>query len=238
MAQRLREPALGAVALPPGDSGGDGGPGRPAAPQLGCSGSSPWSSRWPGRPCGPPTGPRCGCTRSSGSQPTRSPRRSTRCCTPSKSGSASCSAATASVVGPDVTGQTQSVATATLQDDGLTVNPATTTNCAASSAGLVAGQSPSANASVHPDSAVTITVCQPAMVMVPSVIGMTESQAEAVLLNDGLVAAPSTVRDCQSGQPGTVINQSPDGGNIQAGGTADIGVAGCLSTAPAIPPPT
>jgi Caspase domain/PASTA domain len=142
------------------------------------------------------------------------------------------------VVVPDVSGQTQSQATATLQSHGLTVNPATTSNCPASSDGQVVGQNPSAGMSVHPGFAVIITVCsasQPPLVVVPDVVGMPEGQAEAVLQNAGLVAAVTTIPDCESGGLGLAISETPDSGSIPAGATVEIDVGGpCTST----PPPT
>ena len=141
------------------------------------------------------------------------------------------------VVVPYVSGQTQSQATATLQDRGLTVNPATTSNCAASSDGLVVGQSPAEGASVHPGSPVVITVCtasQPTFVTVPNVIGLAQDQAEATLQNAGLAAAVTTIPDCESGGLGLVISQNPvGGGSIQVGATVDIDVGGqCTSSTP------
>jgi hypothetical protein len=145
-----------------------------------------------------------------------------------------------SVAVPDVSGQNQSQATATLQNDHLTVNTATTSNCAASSDGLVVGQSPAKDTSVHPGSTVVITVCsasQPTFVTMPNVIGMTESQAQAVLQNDDLAAAVTTIPDCNSGGLGLVISQDPAGNeSVKVGATVDIDVGGqCTSTSP---PPT
>ena len=132
------------------------------------------------------------------------------------------------VVVPDVSGQTQSHATTTLQDDGLTVNPATTSNCAASSNGQVVGQTPSEGTTVHQGSAVVITVCsasQPANLTVPSLLGLPESQAEAVLQSDGLIAAPTLLPNCEAGSAGQVVQQSPDAGTaIQQGHAVEIGI--------------
>jgi hypothetical protein len=141
------------------------------------------------------------------------------------------------VVVPDVSGRTQSQATATLQDDALTVNPATTSNCAPSSDGQVMGQNPSGGTSVHPGSPVVITVCsQPTLVVVPSVVGLAQGQAEAILQNDGLVAAATTIPDCESGGLGLVISQSLGGKHVPAGTTVGIDVGGpCPSSSP---PPT
>ena len=132
------------------------------------------------------------------------------------------------VVVPDVSGQTQSHATTTLQDDGLTVNPAPTSNCAASSNGQIVGQTPAEGTTVHPGSAVVITVCsarQPATVTVPSLLGLAESQAEAILQSDGLIAAATVLPNCEAGSAGQVVQQSPGAGvAIQPGHTVDIGV--------------
>jgi hypothetical protein len=142
----------------------------------------------------------------------------------SNSGSGSSSGNTVMV--PDVTGHTQSSATATLQNDDFTVNPATTSNCAESSAGLVVGQNPSGSTPVQPGSSVVITVCQPPQVSVPPLIGLTESQAEATLQSDGLVPAPTTVHPCQSGEQGLVVNQDPAAeSNVAPGATVGFGVA-------------
>jgi eukaryotic-like serine/threonine-protein kinase len=138
---------------------------------------------------------------------------------------------------PYVKGQTQSQATATLQDNGLTVNPTTTSNCAASSDGLVVGQNPPEGASVQPGDSVAITVCstsQPTLVVVPSVVGEPESQADAVLQSVGLVAAATSIPDCESGGQGQVISQNPGGGaSVNVGSTVGIAVGGpCTSSSP------
>lgn len=158
----------------------------------------------------------------------------------SGSGSGTASGSGSGVVMPDVSGQTQRTATANLQHDGLTVTPATTGNCPASSDGLVVGQSPAAGTSVQPGAAVGITVCgasQPALVVVPSVIGLGESQAEADLQSAGLGFAVTLIPDCESGGLGQVISESPGGGkSVQPGATIDIGV-GALCPSPT-PTPT
>jgi hypothetical protein len=142
----------------------------------------------------------------------------------SSTGSGSSGGSGNSVVVPDVSGLTQSKATTTLQDSGLTVNPATTSNCAASSDGQVVGQSPSEGTSVHQGSVVVITVCT-AYVQVPALDGLSEGQAEAVLQGDGLIAAPTIIPNCEAGGDGQVVQQSPDAGvKIHEGDTVDLGV--------------
>jgi hypothetical protein len=138
---------------------------------------------------------------------------------------------------PDVSGQTHDQAAAALQNDGLTVTPETTSNCAASSDGLVVGQNPPGGTSVHPGTTVVITVCsasQPTLVAVPDVIGQTQSQAEAALQSVGLAAAVTTIPDCESGGLGVVINEIPGGGkSVTAGTTVEIDVGGpCVSSSP------
>jgi hypothetical protein len=137
------------------------------------------------------------------------------------------------VVVPDVTGQTQSQATANLQDDGLAVNPVTTSNCSANSNGLVVGQDPSGGTSAHPGSAVVVTVCNVSPSVVPNVDGLPESQAEAILQSDGFGVAATTIPDCGSGGPGLVISQSPAGGTpASPGTTVSIDVGGQCTTPP------
>jgi hypothetical protein len=155
-------------------------------------------------------------------------------------GSGSGSGSGSWVAVPDVSGQTKNQATATLQDDGLTVNPATTSSCAASSDGLVVGQSPQGGTSVHPGSPVVITVCsasQPTLVVIPSVIGLAEGQAEATLQNDGLVASVTFIPDCASGGLGLVISQTPVGGDFIKVGAA-VGIDVGAPCAPSTPTPT
>ncbi len=59
---------------------------------------------------------------------------------------------------PNVVGATQASAESTITGAGLVVGPVTTTNSATVAAGLVISQSPAANASVAPNTAVAITV--------------------------------------------------------------------------------
>ena len=144
------------------------------------------------------------------------------------------------MVVPDVSGQTHSQAAATLQNDGFTVNPVPTSNCAASSEGLVVGQRPPGGTSVPPDTLVVITVCsasQPPTVVVPSVVGMSESQAEAALQAAGLTTAVNTIPTCESGGLGLAISQTPNAGaSVKVGDTVSIDVGGpCNSPSP--PPP-
>lgn len=152
-----------------------------------------------------------------------------------RSGSGKGSGSGSWVAVPDVSGQTSSQATATLQNDGLTVNPATTSSCAASSGGLVVGQNPAAGTSVHPGTTVAIDVCSTnqSTVVVPSLIGQTQGQAEATLQNDGLVAAVTVIPDCYAGGPGLVISQTPGGGaSVQVGATVGIDVGGQCTPTP------
>jgi len=71
-----------------------------------------------------------------------------------------CAAATPVTV-PNVIGQTQDQATATLTDAGLTAAPTTTSNCNSADNGSVVTQNPAGGASVDKGSSVTINVCSP-----------------------------------------------------------------------------
>ena len=77
----------------------------------------------------------------------------------SSTGITVCQAAPPQVVVPDVTGQTQSDATTTLQGLGLTVSVADSTACDYQLYGTVLTQQPTGGTSVAAGSAVTITVC-------------------------------------------------------------------------------
>jgi beta-lactam-binding protein with PASTA domain len=71
-------------------------------------------------------------------------------------------------------------------------------------------------------------------VVVPSVVGEPEGQAEAALQSVGLVAAATIIPDCESGGQGQVINQNPGGGaSVNVGSTVGIAVGGpCTSSSP------
>jgi serine/threonine-protein kinase len=120
---------------------------------------------------------------------------------------------------PDVTGQTESAARSTLESVGFTVT--VTQVDGTGTAGTAVGTSPAAGTSVGRGTAVTLQVSLGNERSVPSLIGLTTSQAV-----DKLVAAGFTGGDVQqSSQPvdspsqqGKILSQQP-----AAGGTAKVG---------------
>jgi hypothetical protein len=112
---------------------------------------------------------------------------------------------------PDVIGQTQDQATATLKNAGLTANPETTIDCNSADNGNVVTQNPAGGATADKGSSVAITVCSAATptVTVPNVIGQTQDQATATLKNAGLTANPETTIDCSTEVYGLVLKQDP-----------------------------
>ena len=142
-----------------------------------------------------------------------------------------CSPAATMVRVPNVIGQTQDQATATLKNAGLTAAPATTSDCNSTSNGNVVTQNPAGGASVGKGSSVTITVCAAATpVTVPNVIGQTQDQATATLSNAGLTAGPTTTSDCNSTSNGNVVTQDPAAGaSVSKGSSVTIGVCSAVS---------
>ncbi len=110
---------------------------------------------------------------------------------------------------PNVVGESASAATTTLTSDGLTVKQVAD---AASTApkGQVTKQTPAANSSVTPGSAVTISVSGGAAT-VPSVIGDTAATAEQILQGAGFNVDPKTVAGPATATAGNVFQQNPVG---------------------------
>jgi len=142
------------------------------------------------------------------------------------------SSGSCAVMVPNVVGQTQSQATTTLQALGLTVNPTTISRCDAVSDGLVMSQSPSGGVPVPKDSAVGITVCSAtAAVVVPDVVGQTQSQATTTLQGHGLTVNTTTTSECDATSDGIVAGQSPSGGaSVQEDSTITITVCEGITT--------
>jgi serine/threonine-protein kinase len=129
-----------------------------------------------------------------------------------------CQAAPQQVVVPDVTGQTQGQATATLQGLGLSVNVADSTGCDPQLYGTVLTQQPTGGTSVPPGSTVGITVCD--VVVVPDVTGQTQSDATTTLQGLGLTVSVTDSTGCDYQLYGTVLTQQPAGGTGVAAGSA------------------
>jgi serine/threonine-protein kinase len=143
---------------------------------------------------------------------------------------------------PEVSGETQANATATLSAAGLKVSTVKR-EVAEPTAGTVISQSPAAGTQVKPGSTVTIVVSQaPAKTAVPSVVGQSEVQAISTLKAAGFEATTVTRTVTEEAKVGTVLQQSPGAGAKLAKGqvvTLAIGKLGqqTTSTETAPPPP-
>ena len=115
---------------------------------------------------------------------------------------------------PSVRGQSTVQAASTLGQDGLTVSSATSTRCSNTvQSGLVLATIPAAGSPVTPNTAVElITSSGYCQVVVPTVVGQTQSEANTTLNEQGLVLGQVTQADpasCASpGLSGTIATQS------------------------------
>jgi eukaryotic-like serine/threonine-protein kinase len=134
---------------------------------------------------------------------------------------------------PEVSGETQANATATLSAAGLKVTTVKR-EVAEPTAGTVISQSPAAGTQVKPGSTVTIVVSQaPAKTAVPSVVGQSEVQAISTLKAAGFEATTVTRTVTEEAKVGTVLQQSPGAGAKLAKGqvvTLAIGKLGGQTT--------
>ncbi len=117
------------------------------------------------------------------------------------------------VIVPNVVGQAQTAASATITGAGLAVGTTTDEYSATVSAGIVINQTPVAGDSVPPGTAVALTVSkgvQPATV--PNVLGHTRGDASTLIVGAGLVVGTVTEEYSSTVPFGTVIGQIPSGG--------------------------
>jgi eukaryotic-like serine/threonine-protein kinase len=135
---------------------------------------------------------------------------------------------------PEVSGETQANATATISAAGLKVSTVKR-EVSEPAAGTVISQNPAAGTQVKPGSTVTIVVSQaPAKTAVPSVVGQSEVQAISALKAAGFEATTVTRTVTEEAKVGTVLQQSPGAGAKLAKGqvvTLAIGKLGGQSTA-------
>jgi serine/threonine-protein kinase len=102
--------------------------------------------------------------------------------------------------------------------------------------GTVLSASPSSGTNVNPGSIVVLTVSSgPANVSVPNVVGMSQSQAGAVLGQAGLTVGSVSFQPSSSYSSGQVIQSNPGSGTLVSPGTA-VNLA--VSTGPPPPPTT
>jgi serine/threonine-protein kinase len=126
---------------------------------------------------------------------------------------------------PEVAGESQANATATLSAAGLkvTVSKREVTEPAA---GTVISQSPASGSRLKVGGQVTIVVAQaPAKTAVPSVLGESEVEAVAALSGAGFTVNTVTREVTDASKVGTVVQQSPEAGHkLAKGATVTIAV--------------
>ncbi|MGH2834725.1 MAG: Stk1 family PASTA domain-containing Ser/Thr kinase [Solirubrobacteraceae bacterium] len=134
---------------------------------------------------------------------------------------------------PEVNGESQANATATLSAAGLKVSTVKR-EVSEPAAGTVISQNPAAGTQVKPGSTVTIVVAQaPAKTAVPGVVGQSEVQAISTLQAAGFETTTVTRTVSEEAKVGTVLQQSPGAGAKLAKGqvvTLAIGKLGQQTT--------
>jgi serine/threonine-protein kinase len=124
---------------------------------------------------------------------------------------------------PDVSGQTQSSATATLGTLGFKVTTSSQTSKSVTP-GTVITQQPAGNTSAAPGSTVNLVIATaPTTASVPGVKGETAGAASGTLTGDGFTVIQQTKDVSKANQDGIVISQSPRGGaNVKTNSTVTI----------------
>ncbi|WP_304452518.1 Stk1 family PASTA domain-containing Ser/Thr kinase [Nocardiopsis sp. YSL2] len=127
---------------------------------------------------------------------------------------------------PDVAGQSQAEATATLNDAGFAnVIPEERPSNDVDQ-GTAIGTDPGAGESAAPDAEITLNISSgPEQVQIPDLLGMTREDAEAALSQEGLTASFQDQEDANA-PAGTVISQAPAAGqSVNAGTTVTVTIA-------------
>lgn len=128
---------------------------------------------------------------------------------------------------PTLTGLQLDAAKKMLADGHLATGGVTGTYNEKAAAGVVLGQDPVAGTQFRGNTKVNLTVSKgPKPIPVPALVGKTAADAEAALKNLGLVAvvAPEQVNSARV-PAGSVAAQSPDSGNLTAGGKVSLTIS-------------
>jgi beta-lactam-binding protein with PASTA domain/predicted Ser/Thr protein kinase len=141
---------------------------------------------------------------------------------------------------PDVTGQTQKAAEATLTTASLAVGAITLQVSASQTPETVLSQSPTAPATLPDGGKVNLVVAQaPKEVAVPGVAGKTEVAATAALENAGFTVKTVTEPTSEPARVGQVLKQSPSAGaHARKGATVTIWIGMATETTPTTPTTT
>jgi serine/threonine-protein kinase len=115
-----------------------------------------------------------------------------------------------------VQGKQENDAASTLQNQGFTVRIQQDT-ASTQPAGLVVGQNPQPGTQVPPGSVVTISVSGASSV--PTVVGLSQASAEALLQSRGFKVTVDPVPGPAGTQPGNVWQQTPNANVTAAQGT-------------------
>lgn len=121
---------------------------------------------------------------------------------------------------PDVVGQTQVQAQATLAAANLDLGTVTQTFSNTVPAGQVISQNPAAGAQVNSGSDVTVVISRGPAISVPSVVGQTQAEAAATLTTASLVLGTVSQAFSNTVPFGQIISQNPTAGTDAAAGTA------------------
>ena len=137
---------------------------------------------------------------------------------------------------PDVTGQSESSARATLESAGFKVGNVTMQQTTSTQAGNVISQNPSGGTEELPGSSVDLVVAQaPTTAKVPGVTGRTAADATSALKSAGFQVSQSTKDVKDQAKNGIVLSQSPGGGaSANKGSTVTI-VVGKFTQTPTTP---
>ena len=142
-----------------------------------------------------------------------------------------CAATTKTVVVANVVGDSQTVATSTLQGQGLTVTTSSTSSCEATDKGNVVTQNPPGGTSVSVGTAVAIGICAATTktVVVANVVGDSQTVATSTLQGQGLAVTTSSTSSCDATDKGNVVTQAPAAGmSVSAGASVSISI--CAAT--------
>jgi eukaryotic-like serine/threonine-protein kinase len=128
---------------------------------------------------------------------------------------------------PNVVGITPAAAGSALSTNNLAVGTQTSMCSAQFASGLVASQSPQAGASEPPSTPINLVVSTGACATVPSVVGMTQSQANSLVTAANLNPVFTLDTGCSNGNAttGNVDSQTPTAGtSVSSGTTVTMGV--------------
>jgi serine/threonine-protein kinase len=130
---------------------------------------------------------------------------------------------------PEVTGESQANATATLAAAGFKVT-VSKREVAEPQAGTVISQSPSASSRLEVGGQVAIIVAQaPKQLPVPSVVGQTEAQAQTALTGAGYTSQTVSRTVTEPSKAGIVVQQSPGAGSRPTGSMVVTIAVGALA---------